>query len=182
VIRYRYRICFIWLIVLAGWVHPGMAHSDEPVPSGYRQVAGEQGIPDELLYAIALTESGRQMTTRRRPWPWTLNIKGHGYYYASRLTAWLALRERLEQGIRSIDIGLMQVNWRYHQKQLGDPWQALDPYHNLRVGAAILRACYAHHRDWWSSVGCYHAPTNPVRAERYRNQVQAQWRTLKAGA
>jgi hypothetical protein len=37
----------------------------------------------------------------------------------------------------------MQVNWRYHQDKLGSPWQALDPYHNLRVGAEILQDCYA---------------------------------------
>ena len=72
----------------------------------------------------------------------------------------------------------MQVNWRYHRERLGDPWQALDPYHNLRVGAEILQGCYATERDWWASVGCYHAPANPERAARYRRRVESQWRRI----
>jgi hypothetical protein len=114
----------------------------------------------------------------RRPWPWTLNVAGKGYYFETRLEAWQALRDWLAQGRRSIDIGLMQVNWRYHRERLGDPWQALDPYHNMRVGAEILQGCYASRQDWWDSVGCYHAPANPERATRYRRRVETQWRRI----
>ena len=39
----------------------------------------------------------------------------------------------------SVDLGLMQVNWRYHQERLVDPWQALDPHRNLQVAAEILK-------------------------------------------
>jgi len=105
-------------------------------------------------------------------------VAGDGYYYASRIEAWQALRNWLGRGERSIDIGLMQVNWRYHHGRLGDPWQALDPYHNLRVGAGILQDCYAAEHDWWASVGCYHAPANPERASRYRRRVESQWRQI----
>lgn len=152
----------------------------EMVPSGYQAVAAERSIPEAIFYAVALTESGRDVESQagRHPWPWTLNVGGKGYYYATRLEAWQALRDWLGKGKRSIDIGLMQVNWRYHQSRLGDPWQALDPYHNLRVGAEILQDCYATRQDWWDSVGCYHAPANPARATRYRHRVEAQWRRI----
>ena len=77
---------------------------------------------------------------------------------------------------------LMQVNWRYHQDRLGTPWQALDPYYNLRVGAEILKGCYRNERDWWASVGCYHAPANPHRANEYRRRVVSRWkRIMSAG-
>ena len=137
------------------------------VPSGYQAVAAERAIPEHIFYAVALTESGRDVESQaiRRPWPWTLNVGGKGFYFETRLEAWQALRDWLAQGRRSIDIGLMQVNWRYHHARLGDPWQALDPYHNLRVGAEILQDCYATRQDWWISVGCYHAPSHPARAE-----------------
>ena len=154
--------------------------SEDTVPSGYRLVASEKKIPESIFYAVALAESGRTLPADgvRRPWPWTLNVAGDGYYYATRHEAWQALRDWLDQGKRSIDIGLMQVNWRYHQSRLGDPWQALDPYHNLRVGADILQDCYATRRDWWVSVGCYHAPANPERATRYRRRVESLWRYI----
>jgi len=155
--------------------------SEDAVPSGYRLVASEKKIPESIFYAVALAESGRTVPAEgvRRPWPWTLNVAGDGYYYSTRIEAWQALQKWLDQGKRSIDIGLMQVNWRYHRERLGDPWKALDPFHNLHVGADILQECYATERDWWASVGCYHAPANPERAARYRRRVESQWRRIK---
>ena len=176
--RLNHRI--IRLIALAALTVPAAGWTDDGVPAGYRAVAAEQGIPPTILYAVALTESGHPVAPAGvyRPWPWTLNLSGAGYVYATRREAWRALRDWLDQGKRSIDIGLMQVNWHYHRKRLGDPWQALDPYHNLRVGADILRDCYRVERDWWASVGCYHAPSQPTNAARYRHRVRARWQRL----
>jgi len=174
----------IGLIGLASLIVSVTAWSETAVPAGYETIAAEHGMPSAVLYAVALTESGKQVTTtgQYRPWPWTLHVAGDGYFYATRLEAWQALRDWLDQGKRSIDIGLMQVNWRYHHERLSDPWEALDPYHNLRVGADILRECYISERDWWASVGCYHAPANPARAERYRRRVLSRWqRIVNAG-
>ena len=170
-----------WLIVLAGLVFPGASWSDESVPVGYRSIASERSIPSAVLYAVALTESGKQVASKGvyRPWPWTLNVAGRGYFFDSRLAAWQALTGWLKDGKRSVDIGLMQVNWRYHKERLGTPWQALDPYHNLRVGAEILQECYTTRQDWWASVGCYHAPSNPERADQYRQRVLSRWQRIE---
>lgn len=154
--------------------------SAEALPPGYHAIARETGVPAPLLYAVALTESGQSRLSQShwRPWPWTLNISGRGQYFASRYAAWQALQRALGDETTSVDIGLMQVNWRYHHKDLGSPWQSLDPYHNLRVGAAILNRCQSPDVDWWESVGCYHAPNNPVRAQHYRERVRGNWRAL----
>ena len=172
----------IWLIMLVGVILPCAGWSNEPVPAGYRSIATEQGVPHTVLYAVALTESGKQIESISgyRPWPWTLNLAGRGYFFDTRQEAWQALSGWIGEGKRSIDIGLMQVNWRYHQERLGTTWQALDPYHNLRVGAAILQACYQTRQDWWSSVGCYHSPANANRAERYRQRVVSHWRRINS--
>ena len=166
--------------LFVGLILPSTGWSEAAVPAGYRAIAAEHAMPHTLLYAVALTESGKQIesTGDYRPWPWTLNIAGRGYYFDSRREAWQALTEWLRRGQRSIDIGLMQVNWRYHQQRLGTPWQALDPYHNLQVGAAILQNCYQSQQDWWSSVGCYHAPVNAKRADRYRRRVVSHWQRI----
>ena len=173
----HFRIC---LIALTGLIIPSAGWSDASVPVGYRAVASESGIPYTVLYAVALTESAKKIRTPAvyRPWPWTLNIAGRGYFFDTRLSAWQALMAWLGKGRRSVDIGLMQVNWRYHKKRLGTPWQALDPYHNLRVGAGILKDCYTTRQDWWTSVGCYHAPSNPQRAHQYRRRVVSRWQRL----
>lgn len=162
------------------------AAAAEPVPPGYRQVARETGVPPRLLYAIGLTESGRRVEidgrSVLRPWPWTLNVGGKGLYFPTRAQATETLEALYDQGRRSIDIGLMQVNWRYHRSRLADRRQALDPYFNLRVAARILRECHEATHDWWQAVGCYHSPGKGKaarkRAERYRARVRRHWRGL----
>lgn len=169
----------LWLFVL-GAAASTTAWCVEGVPPGYRSVAAEHGVPAALLYAVALTESGRRFDSALRPWPWTLNVAGEGRVFVSRAAAWAALRQALASGERSIDIGVMQVNWRYHHDALLDPWRALDPYYNLRVAAAILVDCYQLRRDWWDAVGCYHAPRGARRAAWFRDRVRTHWRRLVA--
>ena len=155
-------------------------HAEEAVPPAYSRIASQYEIPPQLFYAIALAESGKMIKSvnRRRPWPWTLNIAGQGVYFNNRWQAWRALDQSLRAGQDWVDIGLMQVNWRFHQRRLGNSWLALDPTHNLSVGADILKDCYKKRGDWWASVGCYHAPSDNPRATRYRARVVAIWREL----
>ena len=171
-------------MLLVNCIVHGDAASASEIPAAYRQIALSNRIPAEIFYAIALAESGRNLGANqaRRPWPWTLNIHGKGMFFSDRHSAWRTIVAALAKQQSSVDIGLMQVNWRYHHERLGDPWQALDPYHNLRVGADILRECFTSERDWWASVGCYHAPANPARAERYLRRVLSRWqRVVNAG-
>jgi len=168
-------------------VAPGPALAAGPVakmgvPDGYRRVAAAHGIPSELFYAVALAESGRHIEHLRttRPWPWTLNIHGEGRYFPSREAAVVAAQQALTQGRRSVDIGLMQVNWAYHATALRSVEAAIDPYHNLDVGAGILAECFRTRGDWWAAVGCYHAPSNADRAARYRERVKRIWSRVAA--
>ncbi|MCP4874011.1 MAG: hypothetical protein GY896_00875 [Gammaproteobacteria bacterium] len=97
------------LIVFAGLLVTGTSWGADSVPEGYRTIAKERGIPYTVFYAVALTESGRRVAPVEvyRPWPWTLNVAGRGYFFDSRLEAWQALTDWLQAGRRSIDIGLM---------------------------------------------------------------------------
>jgi len=105
----RLRHPEVWLIVFVVLSVPSAVWSDESVPAGYRSIAKERGVPYTVLYAVALTESGRQVASADvyRPWPWTLNVAGQGYFFDSRLEAWQALTDWIKAGRRSIDIGLM---------------------------------------------------------------------------
>ena len=170
-------------IVVASVVAVGSpsAHAATAVPAGYRQVAAEYAIPAQIFYAVALTESGRQIAGSKgaHPWPWTLNIRGEAHFFDGRRAAEAALQRALVKGIEPIDVGLMQVNWRYHQVRLGSAQGALDPYRNLRIGARILSECHRDRADWWAAVGCYHAPADPDRAARYQARVRQHWRRLR---
>jgi len=156
--------------------------SSAVVPAVYRTIANEHDVPADVLYAVALTESGTHVEAleTRLPWPLTLNIAGEGSYYPTRHQAVRAAREAFDGGIRSIDLGLMQVNWRYHADALGSLEAAIDPLHNLTVGARILATCHARRGDWFAALECYHAPDHPSRAKAYRQRVERAWRQLSA--
>lgn len=156
------------------------ANATGDIPPAYRRIADEYGIPPGVLYAVALTESGLLMPESRdhRPWPWTLNVAGKAYRYGSRDTAYAGLMQHLAR-TEMVDVGLMQVNWRYHGDKLRTHWLALDPWFNLRIGASILREMYDQCGDWIVAAGRYHAPANPERAGKYANQVRRHLATLE---
>ena len=146
------------------------------IPPAYVEAAQAYAVPPEILFAVALAESELLLTSNRvMPWPWTLNVEGEGERYRNRLETWEAINRHLAEGRRSIDIGLMQVNWRWHQERLQDPWTALDPQFNLRAGASILHELYQEDGDWVTAIGRYHAPADTPaarqRAATYRARV-----------
>ena len=67
-----------------------------------------------------------------------------------------------------------------HQRALRSVEAAIDPYHNLDVGAGILAECFRTLGDWWAAIGCYHAPGNAERAARYRERVKRIWSRVTA--
>lgn len=168
------------LLLILGLFSMSDAVDAMDIPPAYRRVADEYGIPAQVLYAVALTESGLLMPESRdhRPWPWTLNVAGKAYRYGSRDTAYAGLMQHLAR-TEMVDVGLMQVNWRYHGDKLRTHWLALDPWFNLRIGASILREMYDQCGDWIVAAGRYHAPANPERAGKYANQVRRHLATLE---
>ncbi|HNP34344.1 MAG TPA: transglycosylase SLT domain-containing protein [Woeseiaceae bacterium] len=148
------------------------------IPSAYRTAADAAAVPAPILYAIALTESGQPLVGGLRPWPWSLNVAGDSQFFTSRRDAWLCLQQALAVH-RNVDVGLMQVSWRYHADELDSPWQALHPQWNLAVGAAILKDCFDDRQNWSLAIGCYHAPNDPTRASAYRERVERHLSTIE---
>jgi Transglycosylase SLT domain len=173
---------FRLLVLLLAIVYCLTAYAQ--IPLAYKKVAGVKKIPAELLYAIAATESLYGYTdavsnkTIYGPWPWSLNINRRGVRFDHRVEAYQALIAAIAQHL-SVDVGLTQISWRWHQQRFESPWTALDPYTNLMVGADILFEQYQKTGDWWVAVGDYHAPGNDKaslqRAEKYRQRVRKHW-------
>lgn len=128
------------LMVIGVLVVTPIAAAPRPeIPNGYRQVAEEQGLSADVLYATALTASGRPLHGQRlRPWPWTLTIAGRRHYYSTRAAAHRALVAYVSSGQRRVAVGLMGLPWHRYRAAFRNPWTALDPYTNLRIAARQL--------------------------------------------
>ncbi len=135
-------------------------------------VEREASLPPRLLAAIARVEFGRRdpVSGTVQPWPWAINAEGRGSFFPTREAAIAAVRQLQAQGMRSIDVGCMQINLRHHPDAFPSLEQAFDPLANARYGARFLTELQATRGDWMRTAGHYHSQT-PEFAEAYRARV-----------
>ena len=136
----------------------------------------ERGIPPRLLQAIARVESGRKdpQTGAFHPWPWTVNAEGVGSFHPTREAAIAHVRAQQARGVRSIDVGCMQVNLRHHPNAFASLEEAFDPLANARYAARFLTELQQSRGGWPRAIAGYHSAT-PELGEPYRAKVESVW-------
>lgn len=146
----------------------------ETIPSAYNLIAAAHNVPPAVLYAVASQESNYKLRSGRyRPWPWTLNVAGQGYYYRTRQAACTALQVALKANSpKRVDVGIAQVNIGWNPNAFSSPCAGLDPYTNLNVAAKILRGHFLSSGDWAVSTGLYHHPAGGPTAAKYQRSVE----------
>lgn len=134
------------------------------------------GLPRALLAAVALAESGRYSpkTRKARAWPWTINAEGRAYYFKTKQEAIATTQRLLDGGMRSIDIGCMQVNLRYHPDAFATLEEAFDPMKNVAYGADFLIRLHEQTGSWPQAVANYHSQS-ASRGGRYFARVIRIW-------
>jgi hypothetical protein len=170
------------------WASPG--HADLP-PPGPVPPAAEPGpsqlcraaiaaterstrIPDAFLSAISRVESGRPAGGTLNPWPWTVNAAGAGHFYATKGEAIAAVRQFLAAGLRSLDVGCLQVNLFYHPDAFASLEQAFDPAANAAYAARLLRDLFRTQGSWPRAAAAYHSLT-PALGLAYQQKVLEAW-------
>ena len=162
-----------------------LALASAPVHAGFslagtvwEQAALAQGHDPLLLYAIALTESARARTSGGiAPWPWTLNDRGKGLYFASHAEASAHLAGATATST-NIDVGIMQINLRWNGHRVTDPQDLLETDTNIWVAAVILReALDSVPNDREMGIGRYHS-SSPDKARAYGRKVLQRYRAL----
>jgi len=150
----------IFLFLLC--VQPLYAESDAPpFMEFFESVAGELNVPLSAVLAIGRVESGLT--------PWTLNIEGRSYRFASKGEA-LAKAEEANVAGRSFDVGVMQINRWWLDRYEISLEAAFDPLANIYLGCWIFKQEMVRHKNLRAAIGAYHSP-DPLRANRYANQV-----------
>jgi hypothetical protein len=132
--------------------------------------------PPGMLAAIAQVESGRldPQTSTMRPWPWTIDADGVGQFFATKAQAIAAVVALEAQGVRSIDVGCMQVNLMHHPDAFASLDKAFDPVANATYAVRFLDALYRSTGSWLRSIAAYHSET-PQIAQDYQHRVLVTW-------
>lgn len=151
-------------------------------------------MPRALLVSVSMAETGRRDpdTGKTRPWPWTINAEGQSFYFDTKREAVAATKRLLNAGIRSIDVGCMQVNLRYHPDAFADLYDAFEPLTNVTYAAKFLKQLHQQTESWPKAVANYHsesaARNRPYFAKviriwaNERDRVVALTQALKAEA
>ena len=133
-------------------------------------------IPDRLLHAISLVESGRWDNDHRASfaWPWTVDAEGEGHFLPSKEAAIAEVKRLKARGIANIDVGCMQVNLQAHPDAFANLDEAFDPAANVAYGARFLAELRANTPDWETAGAYYHSQTPSLAAE-YKAKLIAAW-------
>src|SRR5690606_25862542 len=97
-------------------------------------------------------------------------VNGQGRYFDSKEEAVAETRKLLDAGSRSIDVGCMQINLRYHPNAFRSIEDAFDPAMNVAYGAQFLKSLHELQGSWPNAVERFHSSEDGRRAE-YREKV-----------
>lgn len=125
------------------------------------------GVPVTVLQAISLTETGRKDQSGFRPWPWTVNMEGKGYWFDTQDDARAFVYREYKRGARSFDVGCFQINYKWHGEAFASIEQMFDPAANADYAARFLADLYRETGSWSDAAGAYHS-RNPAFADSYR--------------
>ncbi len=141
-----------------------------------RVAEGASHLPPGLLGSIAMVESGRSdpRTGRPAPWPWTINVAGAGFFFQTKEEAIAAVEAARATGVRSIDVGCMQVNLMHHPDAFATLDQAFDPGVNAAYAAGFLTRLFHQAGSWPEAAASYHSATPGLR-EDYQRRVLLGW-------
>lgn len=170
--------CSNWIIaVILGslchvWSSAVLAAPQPDCEAIAARLGAQAGLPDGLLPAISRIESGRAAKGGTKAWPWTLNTGGQGYYFENSYDAMDFLQTILAKGQRNVDIGCMQINYRWHGENFPSVAAMMDPEQNITYAIGFLKTLRAQSGSWSAAVQRYHS-NDPDRGNAYHAKFLA---------
>lgn len=156
------------------------AVSDQDCARLAAEAGAAEGLPEGLLPAIALVETGKDDGQGgRMPWPWTLNQGGKSHYLGSAPEALAKLDDILATGTTNVDVGCMQLNWKWHSKAFASRADMIDPVQNTAYAARFLKELHNQLGSWELATAAYHS-TDRDRGQSYVAKVAAAQETMMA--
>ena len=148
----------------------------------YEKVGNAANIDPALLYALTCVESSIEgdIAGYMRPYPWTLRYGNKPFYGKNKAHAVAELKRILARHRNaSVDIGLAQINSRWHGYRVKSLLDLLDPQTNLTVAAQILNENFKRYpNDAFRAIGAYHS-FDAAKSIRYARYVVRVYSSLK---
>ncbi len=141
----------------------------------WEKVGKEKNVSPYLLYAIAIKETmlrvngtdGKFIT----PSLWAMNSPStKGMHFDSKEALLKKVKKLRSKGVTNIDIGVMQLNYRWQKHRVKSIYDLADPYTNIRTGATVLKEELGNTEDIILGIGHYHNP-GKKRAFKYGYHV-----------
>ena len=126
----------------------------------------KHSIPSGLLLALVKTESNLN--------PLALNINSKSLFFNDKEKAIKAINKSIASGVVSIDIGLAQINYRWHGENFTSVDSMLSPELNINYAAELLGKLKLTHGDWHKALRHYHS-ANSVHNQKYSRKVVMCW-------
>ncbi len=160
--------------------YPQYVNDEEVCTAAAQQFEKKYQIKKHLLSTITNVESGRwnQKRQRNMAWPWTVNAQGKGRYFETKREAIAAVKKLQAKGVKSIDVGCMQINLAYHPDAFDNLEEAFNPYKNMEYGAKFLKKLYAQKgNDWNKAATAYHSSL-PRKAKKYAQRLSKAYQGI----
>lgn len=138
-------------------------------------------IKKHLLTTISSVETGRWNKARKQnlAWPWTVNAQGKGTFFATKAEAVREVKRLQKAGVKSIDVGCMQINLAYHPEAFSNVEEAFDPQKNVEYSAKFLKNLYDNRdKDWIKAAMAYHSSV-PHKAQRYKKKLVSAYEKVR---
>lgn len=138
-------------------------------------------IKEHLLTTISSVETGRwnPKLKRNTAWPWTINAQGKGRFFATKAEAIREAKRLIASGVKSFDVGCMQINMLYHGDAFANIEEAFEPEKNVEYGAKFLKNLYSSRgKDWMKAAMAYHSSV-PSKAQRYKKRIVSAYEVVK---
>ena len=180
----KYLMLFAILLML---FQPAQANAYQPKMddtfvclNATQKIEKEFQIKEHMLTTISSVETGRWNDVHKQnlAWPWTINAEGEGFYYKSKKEAVEAVKKLQAKGVKSIDVGCMQINLYYHGEAFESLEEAFDPEANVRYGAKFLKQLHSKKGDWIQAAMAYHSGV-ASKANKYKTKVLANYDRIK---
>jgi len=159
---------------------PKIVDETEVCTIAAQQMEEKYHIKKHLLSTITSVETGRwnKKHQRNMAWPWTVNAQGKGRFFETKREAIAEVKKLQAQGVKSIDVGCMQVNLAYHPDAFKNLEDAFNPYKNVEYGAQFLKKLYVQNgRDWNKAATSYHSSL-PRRAQVYAMKLSEAYKGI----